>query len=231
VVGCTLHLKEFESFRLSLEQPLLKAFKALEPTDKDLCDALGKIFQQVTELTDTTVSVVQTNRTLAKRVLCEVLPQSKLAARNGMEGAQASHIRVQQMLITKMKNDAKVVRASYLGVMEALHYLVTCTQTSLDFYDCNEDLDINEPCWVPNALEYALRELNEVMAILLDPTDFWLAVHMTELELGRLENATQHFSMLHPGSRSQKSQLYTYICTALEKLLVQYLIPCEQGEP
>jgi len=219
--GCTLYLEDLQSFRRQVQQSLLNAYQALESTDDDLAKALRRILQQVADLIETTAAVVKTQGPLAQRLMYDVLPRLRFATTQGDESTQTAHMTVQQMAISKMKNDAKVVRANYLNLLEAVQYLMSCTQLALDFYSCNEASP-------PQALGFAMTELRRTYTILADPSDFWLIFHITELELGRIENSTQIFSKIQAGHLHAKNQLCVHICDSLEQLFTRYLIPGEQ---
>jgi len=213
---CSLDLDGLNSFRVSLERPLQLAHSALEHTDKDLCEALVRILNQVAELIETTATVVKVHRVLAQRILTDVLPRSKLATHEGDPNIEASHMTVVQMVIIKMQKDATLVRGSYLNILEAVQYLVTCTQLAIDFYD-----DVNDLGWAPSTLRSALHELRNVQNILADPSDFWLTFHVTELQLRHIENTIQQFLKVKSGARSN-------VWHSLEQLCLQYLMPQTQ---
>lgn len=236
VYGCTLYLEDLQSFHHQLEVPLLSAYQALELTDVDLCQALGGVIGQVAALVESTATVVRTHGMFAQQILYDVLPQFRLTiAEGGANHAKSSCIAEQRdetlaiikMLINRMKNDAKVVRASYLEILEAVQYLASCTQLALDFYDCSEDPSVLESmAWAPNTLMCVLQELRHVQGVLSDPSDFWLIFHVNELELGRIENDIQNLSkMVGPSMRTQACIHSAHLCAALEQLSLQYLEP------
>lgn len=222
--GCTLYLEDLNSFHVTLDGPLRSTYYSLEAIDYDLCQAVGGVCRQVAELVESTGAVVQTHGLMAHRMLYEVLPHFKHAIAERNENTQASCMAAVKMMINKMKNDAKVVRASYLNVLENVQYLGSCAQLALDFYECHEDPSSLEDIeWAPEQLLQALRELHHVQSILADPSDFWLVFHVTELELGRIETSSYHFSKMTCGITQAKAG--SHICEALEQLSLQYLVP------
>jgi len=130
---CGLYFEDLHSFKLSVERPLFAAWQSLEGIDDDLCQALAKVCTQVAELTQCAAFVVQSHGQVVHRILNDVFPNFKLPSRVG----EPSSMAVVQRAITRMKNDAKVVRTSYLSTMEAIQYLAACTQVVMDFYDCS----------------------------------------------------------------------------------------------
>jgi len=233
---CILYLEDLRSFHCDLQSPLGAAHHALQYSDIDLCHALGKILQQVDELVESTASTVQTHGVLAQRIQHDVLPQLKFSMATQAETTgKQSPVASVRWLINKMKNDTRVVRASYLGVLEAVQYVCTCTQIALDFYDLEENKEqalLDEAAWGgPSLLRCALNELRQVQNILADPSDFWLVFHVTELELGRIESTTQHYSRTLEASvvdPMKKQKAGANVCEALEKLSKHYLVPCGQ---
>jgi len=219
--GCTLYLEDLHTFRVCIEKPLHAAYRALENVDKDICQAIGRMLQQVVELSDSTATVVKTDGVLAHRIRYDVLPHFKFAISQADTNAQTSHLAVAQMVISKMKNDAKVVRGAYLSLLECVQYLITCTQMALDFFEISEaPVDPHEMATVRQALTYALRELKHVHNVLADPSDFWLIFHVTELELGRIEDFIQQKM-----PRVPCTTMCSHVCDALEQLSLQYLMP------
>lgn len=233
---CTLYLEDLRSFHFDLHRPLVAAYQALQRSDTDLCHALGKIFQQVEELVESTGNVVQTHGVLAQRIQHDVLPRLKSSMATQAETTgQESPVALVRWLINKMKNDTRVVRASYLGVLEAVQYVWTCTQIALDFYELEENKEqalYDEASWGgPSLLRCALNELRQVQNFLADPSDFWLVFHVTELELGRIESFTQHYSRTLDAKIAEplkKAKAGANVCEALEQLSLHYPVPCGQ---
>jgi hypothetical protein len=222
--GNTLYLEDLQSFHATLDMPLRGACQALQDTDYDLAQALGGICNQVAELVDSTAAVVQTHGLMAQQIFYEVLPNFRYAIAEGNGQKQASCVASARVMINKMKNDAKAVRGSYLNVLESVQYLGSCTQLAVDFYELSEDpSSLEDIAWAPDLLEQAMRELHHIHSVLADPSDFWLIFHVTELELGRIENATHQFSQITCAMTQARAS--SQIWEALQQLSWQYLVP------
>jgi hypothetical protein len=221
--GPTLRLEDLFSFQQSLEKPLVLAHQALECADHDLRQSLEKIFEQVFEVVQSTDSVVKAHGMLSQRILYEVLPQFKHAITHADANAEANHTRILQMVISRMKNDAKAIRASYLNALDAVQYLIACTQVSLDFYECSDEVQTDTA--TPALLRSALQELKHVHHKLADPSDFWLIFHIVELQLGRIEESSQHILQTlgarHPSSVKAQEMCWQ-VCGSIEQLCSQY---------
>lgn len=221
---CVLCIEDLNSFRISLERPLQTVYRALDGTDKDLFQVLGKIIKQLVELTESAHVVVKTHRVMARQIMCDLLPSFKqLTIEEGnVPGEAANLIASVQMVIKKMKHDAKAIRTWYITVLETVQYLISCTQVSLDFYEW----DCSNACQDQAArnLKLALEELKYVHHVLADPSDFWLIFHVIELELGSIEHSTQFLSnALRSGYAALMPSQYSVACEALEHLCLQYL--------
>lgn len=224
---CVLRVEDLHSFQSSLERLLAVAYRALDIADKDLCQLLGRIVKHVVELTQSASMVVEAHRMMAQRIMCDLLPRFRLAAAGASSDSEAVDVATAvQTVISKMKNDAKVIRSLYINVLATVQYLISCTQVSLDFFQGNDSSeDVLEAMPessskdAPHYLKVALEALRHVHHILADPSDFWLIFHVIELELGSLEQSAQLFlTALRTGGANR-----SVACEALEHLCMQYL--------
>lgn len=183
-----LNLEDLHRFRLSLDQRLTRAYQTLQQSDLDIADALRRVMHQVSELTENTTNVVKTYRAMAQIFACDVLPQFYHTVSVGDEAAETCQMEYMHSMVNKMINDGKVVRSSYIGAMETIMYLALCTQLSLDLHETTE---VDAHCSQAGLLRSALRDLRSVASTLADPADFWLAFHVTELEMSSIESAMQ----------------------------------------
>jgi hypothetical protein len=217
-----LDLNDLTRFRASLEIPLSNALRAFHSTDTDLCQALSRILQQVADLTESTASIVRTHRVLTYRILHDTLPCLRTAMKHGDSKAEAEFWACIPVVINKMKTDAQLLRSQYIVILEAILYLSSCVQLSLDFYECHDaPHELDDISSAPDTLRSALQDLKIAQAILADPSDFWLIFHVTELESGHVACTMQHIA-------SMKPRLRISLCDDLEQLCLQYIVPPSQ---
>jgi len=221
-----LNLEDLNRFRVSIDQRLTKAYQALQLSDQDLAEALGRAMHQVSELTENTTNVVKTYRAMAQILARDVLPRFYHTVSVGDEAAETYQMEYMLLMVNKIINDGKVVRSSYIGAMENIMYLATCTTLALDLA---ESIQVDSVCTqtgqptTTGILRSALRELRSVAATLADPSDFWLVFHVTELEMSSIEAAMQRLLKTEcPSAYAlSRSQIYN----SLNQMSMQHLAP------
>jgi hypothetical protein len=170
---CTL-LDDLHDFQCMLESPLESAVEALEGSDPALFHETKRISQRLRDLITCAGFVVKEQGVVA----CGIMQVT--ATQGNLDACLISKFRSQ---LAKMKKDAIDVRGSYLELIGAVDYLITCLRLEVDFSESTEEQDGSGCC----GLRASLSELQLLYKLLGNPSDFWLNLHATELEFARLE--------------------------------------------
>lgn len=211
-----VYLKDLDCFNTALAHPLAMAWQSIGKSDQDLRVAMRTTTLRAKELVEQAEEAVVALSATACRIYVTLLPSLKGAVLNSDVASVSINISDSEQALGEVKKKMNTVRGEYVELLKYVRYMSQCTEVSLDLIaitemtqlglgeqveeeqEENEEPRENKPekdklnievveTRVEQQLKATLKNLDDLITVLSDCSDFWLMLHNAELTLESME--------------------------------------------